>query len=231
MATQEIGDEQTITIKTFTGKILEINYPTCCKMKHIYQIKKWITDNHGIAKGYQELFDQASGKKMDNKEKIQNHCTALNLVIKPMPKFELLIYSYDISTKINAVGGWSVQYLYKRVAEILNYPNTCYIQIIVTRRNGCIQQLDNRSKTALTEESIDTTCTLKVHRLLDVTVTDVRYFRKVRIDNKDETMKYLIKKFREEFKMRSKPKARYKGLTILSGTRLLDLSFQMINIT
>jgi len=232
MAARETS--QRITIKTLTGKTFD--FPTSNKTRKIFDVKNWLSDNHGIPTNYQELFDQVSGKKMDDTEIISDTTnTTLNLVIKPMHKYELVVYSYGVSKQISAAGAWSVLYLYKTLAEMFNYPCDL-IEIDVTENDGTVRRLYSFSGKTLSTENIDATCTLNVYRMLKVLVTVHRLCRTVRIDNKDKTVKDLIKKLCKEFKFDSKPKARrrkgYLRVIIPSKTLIVDvLNFERLQVS
>jgi hypothetical protein len=234
MAAQVISNPQNSTmiiVKTMTGKIFEINFPPSDKTRKIGDVKNWISVNHGIAAEYQELFYEDSGKKMNNKDVVLMTDSILNLVIKPMPKFELVVYCYAFF-KINAAGEWKVQYLHKALAEACNFQSVNYIEIDVMENNGSVRRLERSSERTLSQVSIDVTCTLKVYRMLHVEVTNKvnsKKLVKVRVHNKFETAKDLLKKLRNEYKFRSaKPKLRCKGEIVSPETRLVELSFEKL---
>lgn len=218
-----------ITIKTISGKTFRIKYDH--KVKYIYEIKKWLADNHGIPRRYQELFDQSSNNKMKDKEKVDRTKTNFNLVIKPMPRFELVIRFYDLSMQIEAVAAWTVEYLYKAVGELFKHPKFS-IEIEVEKPNGAVHLLEYSSKNILTEEDIDATSTLRVYKILDIQVIGkhVNNRPRVRVHNERETVKDMTKILCKQFKISSKPVARCKGEIVLPETRLVDLGFQLVRV-
>jgi len=221
-----------ITIKTMTGKTFQMNSQTSNNRRRICDVKYWITNNHGIAADYQELFDQASGKKMDNMDIVSSKNTNLNLVIKPMPKFELVTYCYAFF-KINAASTWTVKYLYKALAELHEYPSAEHISIELLRPRQNVELLERSSRKTLSFENIDTTCTIKVYRMLFIEVTHKtggKEFKIVRINNKYETVKDLLEQLQKRLKMKPKSKLRCKGQILPSEMLLIDLNFELLQV-
>ena len=236
MASQVISNPEnstTITVKTMTGKTFEIVFATHFEAKTIDDVKKWITNNNGIAAEYQELFEGAAGgKKMVGSDLLTRMtCKTLHLAIKPMPKFELVIYCYAFF-KINAASAWTIWYLYKALAEATNFQSEDQIEIDVQYHSGRVSSLHRSSKT-LDDKSIDHSCILKVFRRLSVSVTENSGEKKqktVRIHNKLETVKDLLKKLRKEYKLPSKTNVTCKGDIIPHETRLIELGFEQIEV-